>query len=259
LYRSHGEHKKVLSALSEERCVGSGAVWSRDSYYQWVAEYLQWLWFQDDSTLPSLILPTLKTVMEYNATLGLSILIHGGGKKYPANGLGGKGVPVEDVIAFLESLTLVGTQQQSMITLPTSSVLPPTATFRIKNGLIISLIYLEWLVGSNQSSQEILDLYAQSLMKAIPMNLLVSPSSSTRSGGGGAAVPMDHAKNNLTVTENDSEEVQFYKLCREKLQVYLQSSFPYRVDRLMKYLPKELLHEYALLLSRLGRHEEVCS
>jgi hypothetical protein len=197
--------------------------------------------------------------MEYNAMLGLSILIHGGGKKYPPQGLGGKGVSVEEVITFLESLTSVGiqqtqTQSQSQITFPISSVLPATGTFHIRNGLTISLIYLEWLVGSNQSSQDILDLYAQSLMKAIPLN------PRTSSGAGAGAGVVDHARNNLTINEeSDSEELKFYKLCRYKLQMFLQqTSLAYRVERLMKHLPKELLHEYALLLSRLGRHEEVC-
>lgn len=224
LYRSRGEHKKVLSALSEERCVGSGAVWSRDSYYQWVADYLQWLWFHEDSGLPSLILPTLKSVIEYNASLGLMILIHGGGRNYPSNGLGGKGVPVVEVITYLESLTTVGTQASPIsITFPISSVLPTTQKFRIKDGSTIALIYLEWLVGSNQSSPDILDLYGQYLMKSIPIT---------------TSIPIDHTKNNLIVSDNDPEDIRFYKLAREKLQVFLQSSLGYRVDRIMKYLPK---------------------
>lgn len=227
LYRSHGEHKKVLSALSEERCVGSGAVWSRDSYYQWVADYLQWLWFHEDSGLPALILPTLKSVIEYSASLGLMILIHGGGKKYPSSGLGGKGVPVAEIVTYLESLTSVGRQSLSTpITLPVSSALPSTPIFRIKDGLTIALIYLEWLVGSNQSSPDILDLYAQYLMKSIPM---------------GTSITIDHTKNNLTIQDSDPEDVRFYKLAREKLQVFLQSTLGYRVDRIMKYLPKVLL------------------
>jgi hypothetical protein len=246
LYRSHGEHKKVLSALSEERCVGSGAVWSRDSYYQWVAEYLQWLWFQDDNALPSLILPALKSVIEYNPALGLSILIHGGGKKYPVAGLGGKGVSVLELIQYLESLSPTPTSSSSLstahsagpiITLPTSAVLPSTPMFRIKNGLIISVIYLEWLVGSNQSSVDILDLYGQSLMKLISL-LINHPPVSSASTSVSPILSIDHTKNFLLIQDQDTEEIQLYKLSREKLQVYLQSSLGYRVERIMKFLPK---------------------
>ena len=44
LYRSHGEHRRVLAALlSEDRCVGSGA-WTRDGFYRWTADYLKWMW-----------------------------------------------------------------------------------------------------------------------------------------------------------------------------------------------------------------------
>jgi hypothetical protein len=246
LYRSHGEHKKVLSALSEERCVGSGAVWSRDSYYQWVAEYLQWLWFQDDNALPSLILPALKSVIEYNPALGLSILIHGGGKKYPVAGLGGKGVSVLELIQYLESLSATPTSSSSLstahsagpiITLPTSAVLPSTPMFRIKNGFIISVIYLEWLVGSNQSSVDILDLYGQSLMKLISL-LINHPPVSSASTSVSPILSIDHTKNFLLIQDQDTEEIQLYKLSREKLQVYLQSSLGYRVERIMKFLPK---------------------
>jgi hypothetical protein len=251
LYRSHGEHKKVLSALSEERCVGSGAVWSRDSYYQWVAEYLQWLWFQDDNALPSLILPALKPVIEYNPTLGLSILIHGGGKKYPVGGLGGKGVSVVELIQYLESLSPTptfsstpsssssGSSSSLTITLPTSSVLPSTPLYRIQNGFIISLIYLEWLVGSNQAAVDILDLYPQSLMKLISFIINPSSRSNTATTAPLSVLSIDHTQNILTIHEQqDTEEIQLYKLSREKLQVYLQSSLGYRVERIMKFLPK---------------------
>lgn len=93
LFRSHGEHKRVLSALSEDRCVGAGA-WSREMFYQWYADYLLMLWYSDDITHPVLVLPALKPVLEYDAELGLRALI-GGGKKHSS--FGGKGVTVQEV------------------------------------------------------------------------------------------------------------------------------------------------------------------
>lgn len=76
LYRSHGEHKRVLGALSEDRCVGTGA-WTRESYYDWTADYLQWLWHSNHSgnaDITNSMLAVLKTVFEYDAQLGLSVI-----------------------------------------------------------------------------------------------------------------------------------------------------------------------------------------
>lgn len=152
----------------------------------------------------------------------MSILVHGGGKKYPSNNLGGKGVQVVDIITFLESLQNIGIQSlPNPLIFPTSSVLSSTPSIRVTNGLSLALIYLEWLVGSNQSNQDTLDLYGQYLMKAIPINLNI-----------------DHTKNILTINENDSEEIKLYKLYRLKLQVFLQSPLSYRVERIMKFLPR---------------------
>ena len=59
LNRSRGEHKRVLQLLAEERCVGAGA-WTREQFYQWMADYLSWLWRHADPALPSLVLAPLK-------------------------------------------------------------------------------------------------------------------------------------------------------------------------------------------------------
>ena len=101
LYRSHGEHRRVLSALNEDRCVGSGTAWSKSSFYQWTAEYLCWLWFSEDTTLPPMVMPALKPVIEYDAWMGLGVLT--GGSKRPTT-TGGRGVDSKEVVAFLESI-----------------------------------------------------------------------------------------------------------------------------------------------------------
>lgn len=67
LYRSHGEHRRVLAALKEETCVGSGGAWTREQFYLWTADYLRWLWFQEDASLPPLIWNHLRAVLEYDA------------------------------------------------------------------------------------------------------------------------------------------------------------------------------------------------
>lgn len=64
LYRSQGDHKRVLANLSEAQCcaphgpggaAGSGGKggWTREQYYRWTADYLRWLWHHDsDPALP---------------------------------------------------------------------------------------------------------------------------------------------------------------------------------------------------------------
>ncbi len=42
--------------------------WTREQFFLWSAEYLQWLWHQeDDLTLPGMALHALKPVLEFDA------------------------------------------------------------------------------------------------------------------------------------------------------------------------------------------------
>lgn len=67
LYRSQNQHARVLAALTEDKCVTLGG-WTRDQFYRWTAEYLQWLWYhEDDVNLPKQALLALKPVIEYDA------------------------------------------------------------------------------------------------------------------------------------------------------------------------------------------------
>lgn len=245
LYRSHGEHKRVLSALSEDRCVGSGALWSRNAFYTWTAEYLQWLWFSGDPTLSPLVLPALKPVLEYDAGLGLNVLVGTGhGRKYAVGMLGGAGMETSDLVGYLEAIQHPGSGESSTklpeALLPASTHLRKTPNIIIRSGRDLSVAYLEWVVGSGTASADVVEQYAQLLMEEIPLSAVT-----------------DHSKNNLSVVSSDSPDVQKYKKHREKLQALLESALPYRPERIMRFLPKELLHECALLLSRMGNHEEV--
>ena len=74
LYRSNGEHKRALNLLSEERCVDSVG-WSQKQYYTWLAEYLRFLWYSEDGSLPVLTLQYLKQVLRYDPNLGLNVLL----------------------------------------------------------------------------------------------------------------------------------------------------------------------------------------
>jgi hypothetical protein len=67
LYRSQNQHTRVLQALTEDKCVAIGA-WTTEQFYNWTAEYLRWLWYnEDDATLPRQALLALKPVLEYDA------------------------------------------------------------------------------------------------------------------------------------------------------------------------------------------------
>lgn len=245
LYRSHGEHKRVLSALSEDRCVGSGALWTKSSFYDWTAEYLQWLWFSGDSALPPLVLPALKPVLEYDARVGLNVLVGTGhNRKYPSGILGGVGIETRAVVGYLEAIQSPGVGNASSsppeVSLPKTVLLQGTPGVVISNGRDLSLAYLEWVVGTGSATSDIIEEYAQALMEDVPLTVV-----------------SDHSKNNLALTPSDDDSVRKYKVYRQKLQALLESSLPYRPERIMRFLPKELLHECALLLSRMGNHEEV--
>ncbi|RYY82867.1 hypothetical protein EON63_12445 [archaeon] len=42
--------------------------WSRDQFYQWVADYLRYLWYQeDDTSLPRLVLGSLGALLQFDA------------------------------------------------------------------------------------------------------------------------------------------------------------------------------------------------
>lgn len=92
LYRTHNDHKRVLAILSDDK--STGEFWTKRQAYVWTADYLSWLWKCDDAMLTSLVLPALRPVLEYDAQLGLCVLISsssaGGGA---GAGGGAKGVP----------------------------------------------------------------------------------------------------------------------------------------------------------------------
>jgi hypothetical protein len=260
LYRSHNEHRRVLSALTEDRCVGSGA-WTKEVFYSWQAEYLKWLWFHEtDTSLPQLALTSLRSVLEFDAELGLSVLTDRDTSN-PTSSYGGKGVSVQEVVSFLETVNpnlrkggpggAIGAARRSALGIEKKEsrfVCPLTKAgvmFPLVNGRSLGVAYLEWLVSSGNASAGIHDEYAQLLMEGIPFNL---------------NQPVDHAANDLEIREGDDENLVVYKIYRRKLQHFLKTSSDYHPDRIMKFLPDLVqlyLHEYALLLSRLGRHQNV--
>ena len=270
LYRSGGEHRRVLAALTEDRCVETGA-WSKDQFYTWVADYLRWLWFSDDASLPPLALQSLKSVLEYDPVLGLTVLSQRP-KGKPT--FGGKGVTVNEVIIFLSTVTPPAdeAQRKALIAVCAKQSAPIDSEQANKNqnqnhenqrgsgsrarayasdgirappinGASLGISYLEWLVGTGAAPASMHDEYAQLLVNSIPMQ----------------SKDVNHAANGLVIADDDSEVFALYKIYRRKLQHFLQYSKEYRAERVAKFLPPDFLHEQALLLSRSGKHEHVLS
>ncbi len=51
--------------------------WSREQFYAWTADYLRWLWHQeDDATLPRQALQALTPLLEYDAEVTTHSLLY---------------------------------------------------------------------------------------------------------------------------------------------------------------------------------------
>lgn len=258
LYRSQNQHTRVLQALTEDRCVRIGG-WSRDQFYRWTAEYLQWLWYHDeDITLPKQALLALKPVIEYDAELGLSVLVC---RPFNKSTFGGKGVTITEVLTFLRGTmpkinysrgplnwgytAITGAKlgkEKGTAWQNEKIVAAVLADTHLVNGHALGVAFLECLVSSGEAPANMHDEFAQLLVEGLPLN---------------DELGVDHTLNDLEVKQADSEQLKLYKIYRRKLQNFLSVSLEYHPQRVLKFLPRPYLHENALVLSRLGRHREV--
>jgi hypothetical protein len=104
------------------------------------------------------------------------------------------------------------------------------------------LIFPECLVSSGEAPPNMHDEFAQLLVEGLPFDNEIS---------------IDHSKNEIELKPEDNETVQLYKVYRRKLQSFLGNSQEYHPSKVLKFLPRQYLHENALVLSKLGRHREV--
>jgi MinD-like ATPase involved in chromosome partitioning or flagellar assembly len=276
LYRSHHEHKRVLVALTEERCVGAGA-WTRDQFYHWTADYLRWLLYQDENKLTALVLNALRPVLEYDIELGFSVLTQSNTSKSTSSmtalasanqTLGGKGIEISDILVFLESAkikavsSLTPAQKKHLASLCDDDDRQPSEKkdylfhadakemkFPLIHNQALMLAYLEYRIHHHSGSistsmqlssnqQQLYDDYISLLIKNIDINLATS-----------------HP--NLRVLATDADPIIFYKIYRKKLQYFLQTCSDYHAEMLLASLPGPLQHEYAIILSKLRRDREV--
>lgn len=108
----------------------------------------------------------------------------------------------------------------------------------------MAIAYLSWLISCGAASPAMQDQFALMLLAEIPQPVALP-------------VSVDPAQNDLVDRASDSDIVRLYKVYRRTLQDFLQTSVEYRADALLEACPDALLHEYALILSRMGRHDEV--
>lgn len=68
---------------------------------------------------------------------------------------------------------------------------------------------------------------------------------------------IDHNANDLRIKQTDDDLVITYKLYRKKLQAFLKSpNTKFSTEKILKSISQSLLHEYALVVSKMNRHDE---
>lgn len=247
LYRSQNQHQRVLQALTEDKCVAIGA-WSREQFYNWTADYLRWLWYcEDDASLPRQALLALKPLLEYDAELGLSVLVSRPPSK---TSFGGKGVTIGEVLSFLRSCSpkinysrgrsggSAASQGRQAAWQTEKAIATVLSSIPLLTGHALAVAFLECLVSSGEAPPSLHDDFAQLLVEGILQSGL-PPST-----------PVE-------VANEDSEELTLYKIYRKKLQSFLANSNAYHPQKVLKVLSQEYFLENALILSKLGRHRDV--
>lgn len=280
LYRSKGQHSRALSMLVEERCCGpdkandaSGTIstatnsaqssdtstsegtWDRQRFRRWKARYLRSLWFSGDPRLAALALDAAGSLFDVAPALGLAVFT---GAKVDASSdpdeereqlrllqerthrsaaSGGAGTPPQDVVAWMKKLTFPAPQQNSSspggsekagtVVGDDEDELPPLV---LDSGNTVAVAYLEFLV----SRGERLELLHNELAYLLLDGLLKTRGEST-----------------------SSESHKRDEAYRSRLRRFLKGSDKYRAETVLSWIPDDLPRERALVLARLGRHDDV--
>lgn len=243
LYRSHGDHASVLKMLIESCQIGPSG-WGRDQWNTWMAEYLRSLWNDPDTQHHKLVRDKISHLIDSDPQLGISVLVPppASSKNSTAHRVlfVGRGVSVQEMVETLENINPKSRGSDVQRTRRSGRTLSPPpsgVTIPLTTGRALAITYLEYVVYSGNAPASLHNDYALLLLRDFPE---------------GRPIPAD-----LVVHDTDSEEAQMIKLCRQKLQHFLATSTDYQPDVLLKATPRALVHENALILSRLHRHESV--
>jgi Vam6/Vps39-like protein vacuolar protein sorting-associated protein 39 len=276
LYRGRGLHRQALGLLAADRCVGPGG-WSLAQYRAWCAAYLRQLWMSDDSAHPPLALQAAAPLLEVDPALGLTVFTGStavtntnissssrGSASRKLKRLVGAGAQPLEAVAFLKSVVVPpAVAAEAVSAALDSGTTSSSAALPLSSGRALAIAYLQHLVDAVAASSS--SSGSSSSSSAVRHVLQDAAAHSSRTGASLTAQLHDELAyllmEGLLAEQQQQQQQQqgsavLAELYRRRLRAFLQSSTEYSPVRLLAIVPSHFLHEHALLLSRLGRHEE---
>ncbi|CBJ28092.1 conserved unknown protein [Ectocarpus siliculosus] len=271
---------------------GGGGGWTAPQFRRWLAAYLRELRLSSEPAHRALVLRSVKPLLEADPALGLSVFLnehrqatglshHGGflaqrrvGVSRRAGGASADGRRAEaglaphDVVSFLKTITPSesGRANAETSAAATAAAAQPAKegqavpmTIPFTSGRALAVGYLQVLIdaaaggggegGGGAREGEVTSALHDELAYLLMEGLLVEQ---------GAAADRGQSSRRLGSSKNIAKDKNGLAAAyRQRLQLFLQTSEKYNPARLLSVIPSHFLEEHALLLSRLGRHEEV--
>ena len=265
LYRSKHAHKRALTLIIEMCDCEGNSRWNCTQGWRWKARYLRWLWFSRKPTLMSIVREHVASVFHQAPALGLAIFTGAGicGKQDdidsdqpPHTSSRGAsmrqtssafflvlrffhiGMATHGIAAWMKKLNLKGCSLNaakddsslryvaSPLQCSTSYAVPEKVEqLPLHSGASVACAYLEHVIYAGEESAILHMELATTLLDQIILFEAV-----------------------------DSEMVDLY---RTRLRNFLRYSDKYECKSLLSRLPRDLLHEKALILSQLAAHSAV--
>eukprot|EP00752_Nemacystus_decipiens_P012161 g10780.t1 len=274
-----------------------GGGWTAPQFRRWLAAYLRELRLSPEAVHRALVLRSARPLLEADPALGLSVFLdqqrqglsHGllvqrrgggfqGGRRLgvgsggaaSAEGRRAEGrLAPNDVVSFLKTVTpseAGRAKAESAVAAATAAAskagrdgaAPPMIP--LTSGRALTIGYLQALIdaggvsggegGAGGKEGEVTSALHDELAYLLMEGLLVEQ---------GVAADRDQSARKLGSSSMDSSkaEMGLAGAYRQHLQLFLQTSNKYNPARLLSVIPSHFLEEHALLLSSLGRHEEV--
>jgi tetratricopeptide (TPR) repeat protein len=290
LYRGRGLHRQALGLLAADRCVGPGG-WSLAQYRAWCAAYLRQLWMSEDPSQPPLALQAAAPLLEADPALGLTVFTgntssssssssavakantgsssstgRGSASRKPKRLVGAGAQPLE-AVAFLKSVAVPpAVAAEAVSAALDSGTTGSSEALPLSSGRALAIAYLQYLVDAVAASSSSSGGSSSSSSSAVRHVLHDAAAHSSSTGASLTAQLHDELAyllmEGLLAEQQQQQQQQqqgsavLAELYRRRLRAFLQSSTEYNPVRLLAIVPSHFLHEHALLLSRLGRHEE---
>jgi hypothetical protein len=283
LYRSRGEHARALALLKESTCVAKGgaAGWTLEEFRLWSVAYLRSLWFSSDPSHPPLVPPAARQILESAPSLGLTIFTgepkgRGRARRQPLE----SSVSIPDVVSFLKSIQPLAPAEGG----PAGALATAdswSSELQLTSGRALAIAYLEHLTAAEPHRTRPLSdaaVAASSFSRDAPSSTttaamihdelayLLMEGVLAEQGGGGDSLEAAYRYKlrqflktsqvmNLCIIILPVRPLARLAPAQEK-QNFSRTQH-YNPARLLAIVPSNFLHEHALLLSRLHRHQEV--